>query len=69
MRFQSSFIQTLLLVPEFHRFGCLKKQVADFTASGEFHPAPKILRMWGVGWIAKGNPTAQIYFLRIYFLL
>ena len=37
----SSFIQTLLLVSELHRI--LQKKLADFTASREFHPAPKTL--------------------------
>ena len=35
----SSSIQTLLSVPELHRFGAFA--LADFTAGGESHPALK----------------------------
>ena len=37
----SSLIQTILSVLEFHQFSCIT-QVADYTAGGESHPAPKI---------------------------
>ena len=36
----SSLIQTILSVLEFHQISC-SAQVADYTAGGEFHPAPK----------------------------
>ena len=36
-----SLIQTLLSVPEFNRIGPGKPGFADYTAGGEFHPAPK----------------------------
>jgi len=36
----SSSIQTVLSVPESHRF--CAETLADFTAGGEFHPALKI---------------------------
>ena len=36
----SSFIQTILSVPELHRF-MPEIRLADFTADREFHPAPK----------------------------
>ena len=40
--YSSSSIQTILLVPEFHRVsGYRRYPVADFTASGELHPALK----------------------------
>jgi len=35
-----SLIQTLLSVPESHRFGALKA-FTDYTVGREFHPAPK----------------------------
>jgi hypothetical protein len=35
---KTSFIQTLLSVQEFH---LIVHMLADFTAGGEFHPAPK----------------------------
>lgn len=38
-----SLIQTILSVLELHQISCHKKlwQVADYTAGGESHPAPK----------------------------
>ena len=38
-----SLIQTILSVLELHQISCHKKlwQVADYTAGGEFRPAPK----------------------------
>ena len=38
----SSLIQTLLSVPELHRFS-QKKWLVDFTTGREFHPAPKTI--------------------------
>ena len=38
---RSSSIQTVLSVPESHRFGA--EALADFTAGREFHPALKML--------------------------
>ena len=40
-----SLIQTILSVLELHQISCHKKlwQVADYTAGGESHPAPKNL--------------------------
>ena len=40
MPYTPSLIQTILSVPELRRF-LLPQQLADYTAGGEFHPAPK----------------------------
>jgi len=40
--FASSFIRTLPLVSDLHRIMRSIRTLADFTASREFHPAPKI---------------------------
>ena len=40
MPYTPSLIQTILSVPELRRF-LLPQQLADYTAGGDFHPAPK----------------------------
>ena len=40
MPYTPSLIQTILSVPESHRFLRLTP-LADYTAGGDFHPAPK----------------------------
>ena len=68
----SSFIQTLLLVPEFHRVSCdrqakqqnicpLPSQVADYTASRELHPTPKnflFVYVWHYNTVREENQEA-----------
>ena len=39
MPYTPSLIQTILSVSELHRFNHIR--LADYTAGGDFHPAPK----------------------------
>ena len=48
----SSSFQTVLSVPEFHRFGAYA--FADFTAGGESHPA---LKIFGITQLRHQNST------------
>ena len=47
----SSLIQTILSVPELHRFSHLT-WVADYTAGGELRPAPKNPYLFFLNYIA-----------------
>ena len=53
MPYTPSLIQTILSVPESHRF-LRPKPLADYTAGGESHPAPKTnMRLFSTCMVAR----------------
>ena len=63
MPYTPSLIQTILSVPELRRF-LLPQQLADYTAGGDFHPAPKTnMRLFSSGIVAQygGEVKSLLY--------
>ena len=65
MPYTPSLIQTILSVPESHRFLRLAP-LADYTAGGDFHPAPKTnMRLFSTSIVprrpAEVNTDLQLY--------
>ena len=65
MPYTPSLIQTILSVPESHRF-LRPKPLADYTAGGDFHPAPKTnMRLFSTSIVprrpAEVNTDFQLY--------
>ena len=63
MPYTPSLIQTILSVPELRRF-LLPQQLADYTAGGDFHPAPKTnMRLFSRGIVAQygGEVKSRLY--------
>ena len=65
MPYTPSLIQTILSVPESHRF-LRPKPLSDYTAGGEFHPAPKTnMRLFSTSIVprrpAEVNTDFQLY--------
>ena len=65
MPYTPSLIQTILSVPESHRFMQLSP-LADYTAGGESHPAPKTnMRLFSTSIVprrpAEVNTDFQLY--------
>ena len=59
MPYTPSLIQTILSVPELRRF-LLPQQLADYTAGGEFRPAPKTaIRLFSVDSIYPPPPKCN----------
>ena len=65
MPYTPSLIQTILSVPELRRF-LLPQQLADYTAGGDFHPAPQTnMRLFSTSIVprrpAEVNTDFQLY--------
>ena len=64
MPYTPSLIQTILSVPESHRFLRLTP-LADYTAGGESHPAPKTnMRLFSTYMIHHAPAKMQLFSLR-----
>ena len=61
MPYTPSLIQTILSVPELRRF-LLPQQLADYTAGGDFHPAPKTnMRLFSTHMIHHAPPECNCF--------
>ena len=61
MPYTPSLIQTILSVPELRRF-LLPQQLADYTAGGDFHPAPKTnMRLFSTHMIHHVPPECNCF--------
>ena len=59
MPYTPSLIQTILSVPESHRF-LRPKPLADYTAGGESHPAPKTnMRLFSTCMVARRSQEVK----------
>ena len=68
MPYTPSLIQTILSVPELRRF-LLPQQLADYTAGGDFHPAPKTnMRLFSRSIIHHVPPKCNRFLLDFLFI-